>query len=257
MIAIIAILMSFIFPTVNSARKSARQADCRSNLRQFGIALTVYRADHNGKNPDWMSNLYPKYIDSKEVYVCKSDQKRGIGTNLPDKLTLPPRDGGYGLTAYPETIDNDSRNPRPTDQKFGEDGVKANSYFYEFSSAVCSWCDTQAKVVGMFGSHVRIDMVDTDGNNKLSWNEVKEYQLRHGDTYRGLTATRSVPYSASRMPIIRCWHHWSESKIPGYSDQKAVKLSHLPLTLNVAYAGNVLVAPPWWEGSLDPGETSK
>jgi hypothetical protein len=26
------------------------------------------------------------------------------------------------------------------------------------------------------------------------------------------------------------------------------------LTLNVAYAGNVTIAPIWWEGTLDAGE---
>ena len=41
-IAIIAILMALILPAIQSAREAARSAQCKNNLRQFGIALYAW-----------------------------------------------------------------------------------------------------------------------------------------------------------------------------------------------------------------------
>ena len=46
-IAIIAILASMILPTLASAKERARRAKCISNLRQFGIAFTLYEQDQH------------------------------------------------------------------------------------------------------------------------------------------------------------------------------------------------------------------
>jgi len=44
-IAIIAILAAILFPVFSQAREKARQASCLSNMRQLGIALTMYMED--------------------------------------------------------------------------------------------------------------------------------------------------------------------------------------------------------------------
>jgi prepilin-type N-terminal cleavage/methylation domain-containing protein len=46
-IAIIAILAALLLPALASARERARRAKCISNLRQFGIAHTLYANDNN------------------------------------------------------------------------------------------------------------------------------------------------------------------------------------------------------------------
>jgi prepilin-type N-terminal cleavage/methylation domain-containing protein len=46
-IAIIAILASMILPTLASGKERARRAKCISNLRQFGIAFTLYEQDQH------------------------------------------------------------------------------------------------------------------------------------------------------------------------------------------------------------------
>ena len=242
-IVIIAILVGIMAPMVNSARRSARQADCRSNLRQFGIALTVYRADNGGNNPPWMSNLYPRYIDGRDVFVCKSDPNRGESELAAERPRKEQDFSKYSGDTDP--TDNKSRASRSSAGQ--ETMVEANSYFYEFSAA---------KAPSGWGHQ----SMDADGDGEITWWEYKEHQLRYGDDANGGgNMSRPVPYSTSRMPIIRCWHHYAESKTVGYprnnDGTRSAKLSHnLPLTLNVAYNGNVFTAPPWWEGRVEPGD---
>ncbi|MDE2125918.1 MAG: DUF1559 domain-containing protein [Armatimonadetes bacterium] len=46
-IAIIAILAALLFPVFSQARESARQIACISNMRQLGLALSMYSSDYD------------------------------------------------------------------------------------------------------------------------------------------------------------------------------------------------------------------
>ena len=50
-ISIIALLIALILPAVKRARDHARRVACGSNLRQIGVALATYGADHRGWLP--------------------------------------------------------------------------------------------------------------------------------------------------------------------------------------------------------------
>ena len=45
-IAIIAILAAILFPVLPRAKEAGRRVRCQSNLRQIGIAFSMYVADH-------------------------------------------------------------------------------------------------------------------------------------------------------------------------------------------------------------------
>ncbi len=50
-IGIIALLISILLPTLNSARRSASSVACLSNLRQIGVAITGYTFENGGHFP--------------------------------------------------------------------------------------------------------------------------------------------------------------------------------------------------------------
>ena len=50
-ISIIGLLAAITLPVMFSARESARRSVCINNLRQIGMAITMYAADHGGLTP--------------------------------------------------------------------------------------------------------------------------------------------------------------------------------------------------------------
>ena len=50
-VAIIAMLAGFLLPALRGARGRAQQASCINNLRQLGIAVTLYVQDNRGWLP--------------------------------------------------------------------------------------------------------------------------------------------------------------------------------------------------------------
>jgi prepilin-type N-terminal cleavage/methylation domain-containing protein len=126
-IAIIAILAAILFPVFAKARAKARETACLSNLRQIGMAITMYADDCDGLYPfavdpaDYMTptiwNSQPAfealipsmthiqdalapYVKNVEMFHCPAD----IGFTTEDFTGLPIDPNGTPPNAYPTSF---------------------------------------------------------------------------------------------------------------------------------------------------------
>ncbi len=58
-VAIIALLISILLPSLSQAKEQAKTVKCVSNLRQIGIAMHSYFGEHNDWFPFWKHNNTP------------------------------------------------------------------------------------------------------------------------------------------------------------------------------------------------------
>ncbi|MBC7526847.1 MAG: DUF1559 domain-containing protein [Chthonomonadaceae bacterium] len=117
-IAIVAILAAILFPVFAQARSKARQATCQSNVRQIGMALTMYMQDYDenyalyqsvtkcpwpticGTGQVTVSYFYMLQPYSKSnLYSQCPDAKKATTSSLSQRLFAEGRIG-YGM-AYP------------------------------------------------------------------------------------------------------------------------------------------------------------
>lgn len=66
-IAIIAILAAMLLPALSAARERARQANCTSNLKTYGLACTMYAQDFKDQLPP-SYNMLPDYTGTWGSY---------------------------------------------------------------------------------------------------------------------------------------------------------------------------------------------
>jgi len=103
-VAIIALLAAILFPVYASVRERAKQASCMSNMRQIGMALTMYLGDKGDKLPPYIQGEYGAIGSS----LTASKHMEGPGIRIADyksKPTTPAErfslgDGGEPWTYY-------------------------------------------------------------------------------------------------------------------------------------------------------------
>jgi prepilin-type N-terminal cleavage/methylation domain-containing protein len=130
-IAVIAILAALLFPVFAQARGKAREIACLSNMRQAGMAISMYAQDYDGYYPcavdpadrdtpqiwdafpefkaqipslPWLHEVLQPYIKSREIFHCPSD----TGVYIEDFTGLlldatPTCYGKYGTSYFYRT----------------------------------------------------------------------------------------------------------------------------------------------------------
>ena len=150
-IAIIAILAGMLLPALQQARKSAREAQCKSNLGNIGKAVLFYSdandgfippwSDENHKIDDgnkfWTNRLLPYAGRNATLWFCPdspADLIGGVSTNsdyVPDKINI----GINGLVngnvyAFYRIPIKQARIRTPSRLHYAGDGVGRDPKFY-------------------------------------------------------------------------------------------------------------------------------
>ena len=78
-VAIIAVLATLLLSAVGSAKKSAYQTRCISNLRQVSLAFDMYVDDHSKRSPDLGLLTSSRYLPDRKVLICPADKTGNWG----------------------------------------------------------------------------------------------------------------------------------------------------------------------------------
>ena len=106
-IAIIGILAGILLPVLGKAKESARQVQCASNLKQIGLAISMYASDNGGNFPTGgatgtlttdsdtaakerysLGKLFDQYVTDRKVFKCPSDNSVSDSSMTSGVLTL-------------------------------------------------------------------------------------------------------------------------------------------------------------------------
>jgi prepilin-type N-terminal cleavage/methylation domain-containing protein len=90
-IVVIAILAGLLLPVLSKARSSATLAKCRNNIRQMGLALTMYVGDHA---------IYPPSLVSRRVLLAPYFSVRDSDLADSQFPSCPQRGGPHLRTDY-------------------------------------------------------------------------------------------------------------------------------------------------------------
>lgn len=132
--SIIGILVAMLFPAVSAARSSARNAECKNSLRQFGIGLHAYAERNRGQfcsgawdwmhegcvtTNGWVADLVNQGTPVGDM-LCPTNAAKGSAV-LEQLLTLKPADFHLGSdTFHPNCEEYDGLGPGMTTNTAGE-----------------------------------------------------------------------------------------------------------------------------------------
>lgn len=136
-IGIISVLIAILLPAIQGARESARQINCRSNLKQLGIAIHSYESafghlpPHNG-GTDAGANSNEGNLSGIVMLLPYLEQEA-----LWQKITSAPNQSGYpGRREFPHPTSALSMltcPSSPVPEAYTQNGLGGPSRSYHFS----------------------------------------------------------------------------------------------------------------------------
>lgn len=216
-IALIAVLVGMLLPTLGAAKDQARKALCLSNVKQIGVGIYAYAGENNycipfgPKAPPIMSaaDFYPSTGAPTSLISLMNGDPVGLGLLLPKQLSRDPR-----VLFCPGR-----------DQK-GNAGVELAKV--GISQAQCSYYYRHASVVKQFDSgsdvltpeHVRLENLGLNRNGRPIRALVLDTQFLCSSGFASFGVTPST-------------HHRRQCVSTLFSDGHAAQLSNADGLMNV------------------------
>lgn len=140
-IAIIALLISILLPSLNQARKQARNLVCQTNLRGLGQAYVTYLTEQQDRfarydpatNGTFFDVLRPIVSEVDDLMICPETAKRNIKQEAKRLAAAgqerPARERGSAKDTWVQHFDYKT-GPDTYAARYGADGVGEGSYTF-------------------------------------------------------------------------------------------------------------------------------
>jgi len=185
-IAIIALLMAILLPTLQRVRRQAKAVGCQSNLRQWGFAFSMHAGDNDGK-------LFGLGVGGNEV--ARAIKVFSLyGHNINDVLLCPM------------VMRLHDRPDEPEEWMFQE--------LYKYGNKLSAWriCDPEGPSIFLQGSYGVNDWIFSI-SGKLSFNINIDEMLWDSNNFMG---SANVPALVDCVWFALSPFHWD--KPPEYDD---------------------------------------
>ncbi len=123
--AIIVISVAFFVGNIwASLNAKSKLLSCQKQIAQLGICIQQYRDENGNQMPQWLTQLFPKYVREPNLFICPMDRSKGAEGCFPRWLKKDP--GWRDELGYAD-LDGPSQDPRKS-----KDTIPC-SYFYRFN----------------------------------------------------------------------------------------------------------------------------
>lgn len=213
-IGIIAILMSMLMPALSRAKQKANRISCMNNIRQIGLAATLYAGDYEGEYPRRMHITNAWMFALKTYYGNNSRTNNATSKEFNSKILKCPADRWLEWRSYLINGWNDHWAATLPPDKYKEvmnwrypHGMKESNVKLPSETVIFG-----EKRIGSY--HVHMDFGQGKGNDKEELNQ-NMHKAGSGKTSGGSNfafvdgSTRMLAYGRSVAPV----NLWANTEI--------------------------------------------
>jgi len=167
-LAIIILVASLMYPVFAAAKARAKETVCTSQLRQIGMALSLYREDFGGPStygemsemglPPTLKELITRGLLNRELVMCKG-RKEGMEPVALYNVTWAP-EGTIGVPSWKDYV-----------QRFGDNSIVMTDENHDFADSPISDPYVLHHGIGLYlDGHVQARTKTGFWTDRIWWN---------------------------------------------------------------------------------------